>query len=360
MRLLYITNGITGSGGLERVLSVKASMLAEENGYDVHILSLNEKNIKPFFSFSNQIQFYSIEVGGNPLRYFLTYKHGIQKVVKKVLPDIVLVCDDGLKGFFLPKLINTNAKWIYERHVSKLIENQSATSSIFSFLKIKAKWFLMDKFAKSFDKFVVLTKGNKMEWPNLQNLIIIANPLSFISKEVAALENKVVLCVGKISFQKGQDILVRAWDKISFAYPDWELHLYGKENRSFLDTKKLPLNIKYFSPEKNIQNIYLHSSVYVMSSRYEGFGMVLIEAMECGVPCVAFDCNYGPGDVITNKEDGLLVEKENVKELSDKLLFLIENDNLRKEMGAKAKKNVQRFSADEIVQQWDALFRSLG
>src|SRR5690606_20172459 len=121
MKLLYITNGITGPGGLERVLSVKASMLAQDFGYEVHILSLNERGREPFFAFSDRIIFHSVDVSGNPVTYFLGYKKGIQGIVSKTKPDIILVCDDGLKGFFLPRLLHANVPVIYERHVSKNI-----------------------------------------------------------------------------------------------------------------------------------------------------------------------------------------------------------------------------------------------
>lgn len=121
MKLLYITNGITGSGGLERVLSVKAALLAQKFQYEVHLLTLNETGKDSFFTFSKELHLHSIPVKGNPLKYFLGYKNGIQKAVDEINPDIISVCDDGLKGFFLPLLIKSNAKWIYERHVSKLI-----------------------------------------------------------------------------------------------------------------------------------------------------------------------------------------------------------------------------------------------
>src|SRR5690606_1300180 len=97
-KLLYITNGINGSGGLERVLSVKATRLADEYNYDVHILSLNDGNINPFYNFSPKIKFTSIIVLGNPIGYYRKYQKGVQKVVNDIQPNIISVCDDGLKG----------------------------------------------------------------------------------------------------------------------------------------------------------------------------------------------------------------------------------------------------------------------
>lgn len=359
MKLLYITNGITGSGGLERVLSVKCSLLADDRGYELHLLSLNEINKEPFFPFSKNIKIHTVEVGGNPISYFSQYKREIQKVVDEIQPDIISVCDDGLKGFFLPKLIATNAKWIYERHVSKLIEARSG-QGVMKNIMVRYKWVLMEKLARYFSRFVVLTEGNKKEWTSLTNMAVIPNPLSFYPVESSLLNQKKIICVGKVSYQKGQDLLVKAWDKVWQKHPDWTMELYGKNNLDFLNTEKLQhKNIMHFPPEKNIMSKYLDSSIYVMSSRFEGFGMVLIEAMACGVPCVSFNCDYGPSDIILDKEDGLLVDKEDPKDLADKMNILIENREMRQMFGKKAKVNVQRFEQNVIAQQWDELFKTV-
>lgn len=358
MKLLYITNGINGAGGLERVLSVKASYLADQYDYKVHILVLNDTHLNPFYEFSPEIQFHSIAVAGSPLAYFKSYQTGIQKIVNQIQPDVISVCDDGLKGFLLPQLIKTPAKMIYERHVSKLIE-ANTEDSFLKTLSTKAKWKMMDFLGKKFSKFVVLTQGNLKEWTNLKNLEVIPNPLSFFPEESSSLTRKQVICVGKISYQKGQDILQKAWEIVHQKHPDWELHLYGKENLDLLDTKNLKHNIHFFPPEKNIQKKYIDSSIYVMSSRFEGFGMVITEAMSCGVPCVSFDCDYGPGDIIKDSVDGFLVENGNIQQLAEKLMILMEDENLRKEMGKKAKENVQHFTVEMVMEKWLKIFNSI-
>jgi len=358
MKLLYITNGINGPGGLERVLSVKASILADEYNYQVCILCLNDAHKNPFYPFSSKIKFLSIKVGGNPFSYFLLYKKGIQRTINDIQPDIISVCDNGLKAFLLPMILKTNAKIIYERHNSKLTEVQKK-QDFFSKNITKFKWFLMDNLAQNFSKFIVLSEGNKNEWGKINNLVEIPNPLSFYSSESSSLENKKVICIGKISYQKGQDLLVQIWEIVHQKFPEWELHIFGSANLDFLDTNNLKHNIFYYPPEKNIEQKYLESSIYVMTSRFEGFGMVLIEAMACGVPCISFDCNYGPSDIIIDGEDGFLVETENIEKFADKITYLIENESKRKRMGKAAKHNVKRFSPDVVVKQWDELFKSL-
>jgi len=362
MKLLYITNGLNGSGGLERVLSIKASYFAEKMGYDVHIVCLNDAHQNLFYDFSSKIHLHSISVFGNPFSYIKSYVSGLNKVVSQINPDVILVCDDGLKAFFLPLLLKTKAKMVYERHVSKTIsigKNAGFLKRIFT----KFQFFLMNVLAKNYDKFVVLTEENCKEWP-LQNLAVISNPLSFYPHESATLVAKKVIAVGKQSHQKGYDLLLQAWQKVVAQHPDWQLEIYGKkEPLEGLELQASSLGIastvNFFDPVKNIEAKYLESSIYVMSSRYEGFGMVLIEAMACGVPCVSFDCPYGPSDIIADVVDGYLVPNGNSDLLAQKLLLLIEDDALRSKMGKKAKENVKRFLPETICQQWEELFKSL-
>ena len=123
--------------------------------------------------------------------------------------------------------------------------------------------------------------------------------------------------------------------------------------------KPIKLSLIHISPEKKIEYKYAESSIFVLSSRYEGFGMVLIEAMSFGIPCISFDCNYGPSDIIKNNEDSFLIKNGDEKDFAKKLQLLMKDESLRKEMGEKARKNVERFLPENVVKNWDELFRSL-
>lgn len=354
-KLLYITNGISGSGGLERVLSVKASLLADEYGYEVTILGLNGGNDTPFYEFSPNIKFVSIPASGNPLRYIRQYKTGIQQIINNIQPDVISVCDDGLKGFFVPRIVKTTAKIIYERHASIQLNTDSS-------LKGRITKMLMQRQAKKFDWFVVLTPSNINEWKGT-NIIAIPNPLSFKQDMTSTIQNRKVIAVGSHSYNKGYDLLLDCWAIIEKNHPGWELHIYGKidKDQTFITySKNAGLSqVCFHAPVSDIQSKYADASIFVLPSRSEGFGMVLIEAMACGVPCVSFDCPSGPADIIKDGENGLLVEKENVEQLAEKLIVLMNDDNLRKKMGANAKENVKRYLPENIVPQWDELFKSL-
>ena len=363
MKLLYITNGIQGSGGLERVLAVKASYLANNLGYEVHILTLNDENRNPFYTFSPKIKFHNIKAKGNAFNYFLSYRKGIKKVIKNSKPNIISICDDGLKGMLFPILFGKKIPVIYERHVSKQIEIKTEKRSFIGEIKSKLIFNLMAFGGRRFDKFVVLTKGNLKEW-ELNNLQVIPNPLPFNSNEKSTLSNKKVLVVGKQGYQKSYDRLLEIWELVTKKYPNWKLEVYGKIDSSFkLDeiagNLGVASSVKFYPPVKNIQEKYKEASIYVMSSRFEGFGMVLIEAMSFGVPCISFDCPHGPADIIKNGEDGFLIENGAIIDFSNAIIQLIENKELREKMGIQAEINVKRYSPEIVVPMWDTLFKSL-
>lgn len=362
MKLLYITNGISGAGGLERVLSVKASYFAEKLNYEVHILTLNEKNNSQFFPFSSKIKIHDISLKKIFLSYIYSYTTKIKKLVNEIKPDIILVCDDGLKGFFLPIFLGKPCPMIYERHVSKIIELRENSNWLLR-IAIQFKWKMMNILAANFDRFVVLTEGNKKEWP-LKNLIVIPNPLSFYPKTSANLISKKVIAVGKQSYQKGYDLLLEAWKLVVSIYPDWNLEIYGTFDSSQqleMLSKQLQLEstVHFHLPVQDIEKHYLESSIFVLSSRFEGFAMVLIEAMSCGVPCISFDCPYGPGDIITDGTDGLLVENGDIQDLANSIIKLIKTPLLRKKMGENSRNSVIKYYPDTICNQWDILFNSL-
>lgn len=361
MKLLYITNGISAPGGLERVLSIKASYLADKLGYEVHIITLNDAHNSSFYMFSTKIQFHDISYSGNTFQCFLRYVHGVRRIVKSINPDIISVCDDGLKGFFVPFLFGRKpCPMIYERHVSRLIALDGRKSSWIDFFRFK----FMNIGASFYDRMIVLTHDNLTEWSRLDNLQVISNPLSFYPEKVSSLKSKRIIAVGKISYQKGYERLVEAWKLIHKDVPNWSIHIYGSETdggkiRRLIKEYNLQDQIYLHAPTQNIEREYLGASIYAFPSRYEGFGMVLTEAMACGVPCVSFDCPCGPRDIIYHDIDGILVENDNIPKFANSLLKLIEDEVYRYKLAQNARQNVTRYCVENIIREWHTLFQEL-
>ena len=213
------------------------------------------------------------------------------------------------------------------------------------------------------DFFVTLTENDKKQWKRINNIIVIPNPTCLKPVSSSSLKSKKVISIGRLDPQKGFDMLISAWQIVSKNHKDWCLDIYGDGSlRNELERQIINLGLstcKIHSATNDIYNKYLESSIYVMSSVYEGFGLVLTEAMSFGIPCISFDCPFGPSDIISNNKDGILVEPNNINKLAEAICFLIENEDKRIEFGNEAKINVQRFSAENIMPQWDKLFRSL-
>ena len=219
----------------------------------------------------------------------------------------------------------------------------------------------MCRYASKLDALVLLTQNDAEDWKSVAKTFVIPNPISFFPKESAELVNKEVIMVGRYNDAKGYDYLIPAWEIVHQRHPDWILNIYGSgELRGqvikWIREKHLESSIMMNDPVDNIMEKYLESSICVLSSRYEGFSLVILEAMSCGVPVVSFDCPYGPRNIIKNGEDGILIEPHNYQALVEGICQLIENKSLRMQLGINARKNVLRFSQDSIMEQWEKLF----
>lgn len=191
--------------------------------------------------------------------------------------------------------------------------------------------------------------------------------MTTLTGDISKLDEKVVIAVGRMVYAKGFDLLVKAWKPVSEAHPDWVLRLYGRgrpeaerrlrdriEEAGLSDTMLLMGS----SPEIGLE--LARSSIHVVSSRYEGFSMTILEAMSKGVPVVSFDCPHGPGEVVAHEHNGLLVPRKRPAALAGALCRLIEDRELRRELGGNAVLTAAGYGLDVIGARWDALLAELG
>lgn len=375
LKLVYITPALYMAGGVERVLTLKANYFAEHFGYDITIILTEGKGKPLFYPLSDKIKVINLNIGFEELwtcsflkKIFVylkkqrQYKKALTQELMRIRPDITVSLLRREINFL--NSIHDGSRKIGELHVNRAnYRNFEANDSNFVKNLFARFWMysLVSKL-KKLDRFVVLTEEDKTAWSELHNNIsVIYDPLSFLPTQYSPLTDKRVIAVGRYVYQKGFDLLLQAWATIEKQYSDWELVVFGDGNREpyeqqvnelGIDRSRCHLN----GPTANIQKEYVNSSVFVFSSRFEGFGMVLVEAMACGLPVVSFACPCGPKDIIKDGGDGLLVENGNVEALADGLSKLMGDDALRHRMAANGINNMQRFSIEHIAECWKKLF----
>ena len=355
MKLLYIVPSINDSGGVSRTLSIKINYFIEKMGYEVHLISQNEDNFEPFYSFNSNVNFHSIFLKGSVFSFGFSYIKQVKKLVNSINPDFILVADNGLKAFLLPYFLSKKVNLFLELHsVLDIKENQNQSN----YFAKKFKQFSVSKFKK----VIVLSKSNVQNW-KLNYAEIIPNPLWLEVSKNEKIQNKAAICFIRDSYIKGFDRLISIWNEISKTNSDWNLKIIGisKTDKSIIEElKKHPnLNtISFIDSQKDIENVFSDASILLQTSRFEAFPMILIEAMGFGLTCVAYNCPGGTKDIISNNVNGFLIKNDNQSDFVAKTLELFENENLRKTISENAKKSVQKFDLEVVMQKWVTLFEN--
>lgn len=363
MKILYVVPNINNEGGVARVLAIKSNYLIEKWDYQIDIITQNKGDSPLFYEYNKKVGFYDIPLIGNPFQFLKTYRKSLLEHLRRTKPDVIVVCDNGFKAFLIPFIIKTEIPIVLEIHSSLTIEEQENSKSVLS--RIVAKLIAnFKKFsARKFDKFVVETNESIREW-DIQAGIVIPNPLWFSSDKVSDLKSKKVIAVGRHVYEKGFDRLLKIWQKVVLNHPNWHLDIYGKSDEK-LELQKLATslniinNVTFFDPVKAINLKYQEASMYLLTSRFEGFGMVLIEAMASGLPCISYDCPCGPRAIIKNNDDGLLIENGNETDFVAAIETLINNEEKRIEMAKKAKVSSLKYDIDAIMPLWNSFFTAI-
>lgn len=376
-KIVYCTPALYFAGGMERVLTMKANYFADHFGYDITIILTDGEDKPIFYPLSDKVKVINLNIGFEELwtcsfikkiviylkKQYL-YKKMLKKELMRIRPDITVSMLRREINFI--NEIKDGSKKIGEIHINRA-NFRNFESKDDNFIKrLFAKVWMNDlaNKLKRLDRFVVLTEKDKDAWVELDNVCVIPNPLSFIPQNISKLTEKRVIAVGRYCHEKGYDLLLKAWCIVQNNIADWRLEVYGEGDRSQYDEMISSLNIDrhrciLHGRSSNIQDEFEKSSLAVCSSKFEGFGLVITEAMSCGLPVVSFDCPWGPRAIIHDGEDGLLVENGNVEKLADAIIWMIQHPEMRSKMATKAIENVQRFSIEKIAEKWRSLFDAL-
>lgn len=322
MKVVYEIERLSTNGGIERILTYRMNYMAEEWGWDIIVITLLEKDVPPHYPLSSKVKVIGLDIKRGGLLMCAEAIWKLNKVVRQLNPDIYVTFQTigALSCLFR----SHKTKTIYEAHGARKYANHPLSQYV-------AEWFA--------DVITVLTKRQKEDFPKAKRVEVISN--FTLLKPVAQPDynSKIIVAAGRESYQKNFERLEKLWNKLSDAYPDWQLKIHHET--------------------RDMAVAYQEGSLLVMTSRFEGLPMVLIEAMVCGLPIIAFDCPYGPCDIIEESKTGYLIPYDDDEMFIEKLSYLMEHPEVREEMGRAAQESVKRFSFETIMAKWKKLYEEV-
>lgn len=375
-KIVYCTPALYSAGGTERVVTMKANYFADYLNCDVTIIVTEGNGDNSFFPLSQKVKVVNLGIGFEDLwnvsfykKVFLylrkqrIYQKNLTRELMKIRPDITITTLRREVNFLFE--VDDGSYKIGELHLSRANFRSIDKGNTNLLRTLFYKWWKkrsISLFGK-FDRFVVLTESAVAEWPELKNVRMIPDPLS-IQPSSSKLKAKRILAIGRYSNEKGYDMLLKIWSIVEKEFKDWRLDIYGMGDPTpyvkmmddySIDPKRCRLNSSIVS----VEDVYRRSSVLVQPSRTEGFGLVLIEAMSCGLPVVSFDCENGPRSIISDGEDGFLVPAFNIPFFAECLKKLMADKSLRMQMGKNGIAKAKRYGIDAVGQKWKCLFDEL-
>lgn len=362
MKLLFFIRALTG-GGAERVLATLSNAFVQK-GYDVSLAT--SRRIPFAYTINNKVSIYDLyqncpieefNVCDKIKRYLIRLKN-IRTITRAVNPDIVISFMTDMNYDVILSLIGFKIPIICSEHTTIT-------------RKISVKSAAMRKLLYPFASAVtVLTKRDyAVCFEKFRNVVRMPNPCDIEVEPIPMRKrDKVVLAIGRLDawYIKGFDNLIKCWANLCGKYPNWRLVIAGdgvsisnKEYLFQLVDQYDCNNIDFIGFRKDILTILCRSSVFCLTSRFEGLPMALIEAMMCGCCCVAFDCVTGPREIISNNIDGLLVKEQDVRAMENALDRVMRDCELRTTLSHNAIISSEQFSSEHIVSRWEILFNKV-
>ncbi len=377
MKIVYCTDTICYPGGIQIVTITKANALADIDGNEVWIVVTdNKKNV--ITTVSDKVHIIDLDINyyeddWKGLFYQIKglvikgplHKKRLKSFLDSVAPDIVVSTGTSEK-FFLPLLrVRSKPKYVREIHFEKYYRRRGAASTISKLYAWISECYDYCWKIKKYDKIAVLThEDQNNNWKGWKQVFVLPNPITSQHNYRSTTENKIAITAGRLVPQKNFSALIRIWSLVAIKYPDWILQIWGEgEQAAVLNDIILSLNlqnqIKLMGYTRELQKEMQQASLFIMTSEYEGFPLVMIEAMSVGLPLISYAFPTGPKDLITDGEDGFLIPVGNEDLFAEKICSLIENFKKRENMGKKAFLKSNIFSIDSIVEKWMCVFREL-
>lgn len=370
MRILYVFRSLAVWGGIERVLVEKMNYLSSVYAYEVFMITSDQGNHPIPYHLDDKVHIEDLNI-----RFHLQYQYNIVKrkwVARQMKSKYEQRLSECIQQIRPNIIVCTTAD-----HIDSLVKLKGAIPLIVESHSIclrtveNGRWWLQRKWYKNHylevlskvEVIVSLTEGDANEWRKFHpHVVVIPNIVHINGAAVSTLENKRVIWVGRFDYQKRPLEMVRIWEKIHPLFPEWQLDMYGEgEQRQELEDKvhSLGMNIVIHQPTEYIFDYYRECSVLVSTSLFEPFGLVIPEAMSCGLPVVAYDCLYGPAEIISDGKNGYLISCDNVENYVDKLSMLIRDLKLRMKMGKDSIASSKRYVVNRIMPLWRVLFEDL-
>lgn len=376
MKLIYCTHSTYNPGGMERVLLNKVTYLSQLLGWEVAVVTTDQHQRPPFYPFPEKVRMTDLGINYSEdnekgawkkitgyLRKRKEHKRKLTALLLKEKPDIVVSLYPS-ESSFIPDIKDGSRK-VLELHYCKFFRLQYGRKGLLGWID-KLRTRQDEQIVRRFDKFVVLTNEDRGYWGDLPNIEVIPNAAMHVSDAYSDVMNKRVIAVGRLDYQKGFDRLIQAWELVQHTgkFTDWKLDIFGQGEwremlQQMIDKAELQNTVCLNRPTKQIGEEYVKSDMLVMSSNYEGFPMVMIEAMACGLPVVSFDYKCGPKDIIQTGINGLLVPNGDIQALADAMMKVMEDEAYRKMLSLNARKVVDTYSEQAVMSQWIRLFTSI-
>lgn len=373
MKIVYCVHSVYNPGGMERVLLNKVTYLSQHTDWEILIVTTDQKGRPAFYPFPDTVRMIDLDINYSDdnngpvwtkvlgyLKRKRAHKKRLTRLLYQEKPDFVVSLYPS-ESSFIPD-IKDGSKKILELHYCKFFRLQYGRQGILGLID---KWRTRtdERLVRRFDRFVVLTQEDRQYWGDLPNIQVIPNAAMRLKNVYADPSVKRVLAVGRLDYQKGFDKLIQAWKlvKEDSELSDWKLDIFGQgewKDKLLNEIKEYELedSLEIHAPTTDIGQEYVSSSILVMSSNYEGFPMVMIEAMACGVPVVSFAFKCGPKDIIRHQENGLIVPEGDVIALAKALSFMMKDNALRAYCSQNAREIIAEYSEEVIMKKWMDLF----